>query len=166
MELRKHLLYLTGGFLALWLLLNSSVSWQVILAGVVISWLLVFFYAGSQYAGLGNLRVNRVTIKAFFGYIPLFLRELIKSNLDVAFRVINPSLPINPGIVEVKTRLKSPLGRLVLANSITLTPGTLTVETQGDSLFIHWIDVSSPDIEIATQEIVSTFESYLEVIYG
>ena len=82
--------------------------------------------------------------------------------IDTDDFLIDPTLPINPGIVEVKTRLKSPLGRLVLANSITLTPGTLTVETKDDSFFIHWIDVSSQDIESATQKIVRTFEKYLE----
>jgi multicomponent Na+:H+ antiporter subunit E len=54
----------------------------------------------------------------------------------------------------------------VLANSITLTPGTLTVEAKEDSFFIHWIDISSPDIQTATEEIVKKFEKYLEVIYG
>ena len=54
---------------------------------------------------------------------------------------MSPSLPINPGIVEVKTRLTSKIGRLFPANSITLIPGTLTVHIKGDSLFIHWVDV-------------------------
>ena len=54
---------------------------------------------------------------------------------------MSPSLPINPGIVEVKTRLTSKIGRLFPANSITLIPGTLTVDIKGDSLFIHWVDV-------------------------
>ena len=81
-------------------------------------------------------------------------------------RVISPSLPINPGIVEVKTKLKTGIGRLALANSITLTPGTLTVDIKEDSLFIHWIDVTSTDIEGATKNIVANFEKYLEVIYG
>jgi len=92
--------------------------------------------------------------------------ELLKSNIDVALRVINPRLPINPGIVKVKTSLKSPLGRAVLANSITLTPGTLTVEMKNDYFYIHWIDVTSDDIEGATKAIVSHFEKYLETIFG
>lgn len=91
----------------------------------------------------------------------LFASELVKSNLDVARRVISPKLPINPGIVEIKTRLKHPTYRLILANSITLTPGTLTVEMIDDSLFIHWIDVTGKDIETATHEISEKYESYL-----
>jgi multicomponent Na+:H+ antiporter subunit E len=98
-------------------------------------------------------------------FVFIFLWELIKSNLDVARRVITPSLPINPGIVEVKTKLTSKMARMLLANSITLTPGTLTVDIIDNSLFVHWIDVSSDDINIATQEIVSTFENCLIEIY-
>ncbi|MCF8297634.1 MAG: Na+/H+ antiporter subunit E [Saprospiraceae bacterium] len=110
----------------------------------------------------------KFTPSAFFYtaiYIAVFLAELIKSNLDVAYRVISPSLPINPGIVEVKTKLKSKMARMLLANSITLTPGTLTVDIIDDTLFIHWIDVKSDDIELATKEIVSKFEKYLSKIY-
>ena len=92
--------------------------------------------------------------------------ELVKSNFDVAFRVLNPKLPINPGIVKVKTKLQSRMGRIFLANSITLTPGTFTVETKGEDYYIHWIDVTSENIEDATKEIISKFEKYLEVMFG
>jgi multicomponent Na+:H+ antiporter subunit E len=96
----------------------------------------------------------------------VFLVSLLKSNLDVALRVIKPIIPINPGIVHVKTKLKSPLARLILANSITLTPGTLTVETSGEDFYIHWIDVQAADERGATEAIVRNFEKYLEVIFG
>ncbi len=75
-------------------------------------------------------------------------------------------IDIHPGIVEIKTRLESPIGRLALANSITLTPGTLVVDMQGDSLFIHWINVTATDPVAATQAIAGRFEKYLKVIYG
>ena len=101
-----------------------------------------------------------------FAYVFAFSWALIKSNLDVAFRVIKPSLPINPGIVKVKTKLKTPIGKMMLANSITLTPGTITVDIKDDTLYIHWIDVTSTDIEEATKNIVVSFEKYLEVMYG
>ena len=55
---------------------------------------------------------------------------------------------------------------MILADSITLTPGTFTLEIKGDTLFIHWIDVKAQDVEQATKEIIRKFEKYLEVIYG
>ena len=100
---------------------------------------------------------------AYLGY--LFI-AIVRSNLDVAARVLRRRIPINPGIVKVRTRLKSRVGRMILANSITLTPGTLSVEMQGDCLFVHWIDVQDCDEQGATEEIVAGFEKYLEVIFG
>jgi multicomponent Na+:H+ antiporter subunit E len=90
---------------------------------------------------------------------------MIKSNLDVAKRVVDPKLPINPGIVKVKTKLKSDIAKLALANSITLTPGTLTIDVSGQYFYIHWIDVKDTDVQKASEDIVAGFEKYLEVIF-
>jgi multicomponent Na+:H+ antiporter subunit E len=103
----------------------------------------------------------------FCYYVPVFLWECLKANIDVAMRVLNPKLPINPGIVKVKTTLKSDTGLTFLANSITLTPGTFCVDIDGESgvLYIHWIDVKTQDVEKATQAIVTKFEKILEKIF-
>jgi len=152
-------------FLALFWVLLTSPDRQELIAGVaVILFLMLIFFR--QSAVFGEFKLTLKSIFYSIIYIFVFLFALIRSNLDVAFRVLNPKLPINPGIVKVKTSLKSRTGRLVLANSITLTPGTLTVETRGDYFYIHWIDVESGDVEKATHEIVSTFEKYLEVMFG
>ena len=66
----------------------------------------------------------------------------------------------------MRTRLTSRMGRLLLASSITLTPGTLTVALQGEWLYVHWVRVDADDIEGATASIVVGFERYLEVMYG
>jgi multicomponent Na+:H+ antiporter subunit E len=99
-------------------------------------------------------------------YIPVFFYHMIVANLDVAYRVLNPGLPIKPGIVKVKTKLKTNIGKATLANSITLTPGTLTVDIKDQYLYVHWINVISDDIEEATKEIVDKFEKYIVRIYG
>jgi multicomponent Na+:H+ antiporter subunit E len=76
--------------------------------------------------------------------------------------VLAPSLPINPGVVQVRTGLTSDLGRLLLANSITLTPGTLTVDVDADLLLIHWINCPPDvDMEEATRLIAADFEKHL-----
>ena len=84
------------------------------------------------------------------------------ANIDVAKRVIDPKLPINPGIVAIKTNLKQDYKKLILANSITLTPGTITMDVQDDTLFIHWIDVTTTDIKEASKEIAGSFEDTLK----
>ncbi len=98
-------------------------------------------------------------------YLVVFLRELIKSNFDVARRVITPSLPINPGIVKFKTKLPTDFAKMVLANCITLTPGTLTIDVIDDTFYIHWIDVKTTNPEEAFIEIAETFEKILLKIF-
>ena len=150
---------------SIWLLLNASLDPAVVITGVIVSVLLTIIFIGKQPI-FREMKLNPKALGFLIIYFFVFSIELIKANFDVAKRVLSPSLPINPGIVEVKTCLTSKLGRLILANSITLTPGTLTVDIKGDSLFIHWIDVKSKDIDKATKKIVLNFEKYLEVIYG
>ncbi len=149
----------------IWVLLNNKLSLEVLAFGGLIAVVVAIMFHRS-YDIFEALKLNPKAIVYWFVYIFVFLTELVKSNLDVAFRVISPKLPINPGIVEVKTKLKSKLGRMILTNSITLTPGTFTVELLGDRIFVHWIDVKSEDIEEDTRLIVHKFEKYLEVIYG
>lgn len=101
----------------------------------------------------------------FLQYIPIFLWECIKANLDVAYRVLHPKMPIKPGIVKVKTTLKTNIAKTFLANSITMTPGTLSVDIVGNSLYIHWIYVRDKDTEKATRIIVDKFEKHLKRIF-
>src|SRR6056297_1673863 len=148
-----------------WILLNNSFEPIKLGIGAILSLSLAIIFC-SRCDVFSELKLTPVALFYTFVYIFVFLYELVKSNLDVARRVITPSLPINPGIVEVKTKLKSKMGRMILANSITLTPGTLTIDIQDDTLYIHWIDVKSEDINEATEQIVRKFEKYLEKIYG
>ncbi len=148
----------------IWIFLAGTSSQELIIGGLVAVVITLLFH--QKLSMLEDIKLSPRSIIFMFRYTFVFLWELIKSNIDVAMRVISPKLPINPGIVKVKTNLRSPIGRAFLANSITLTPGTLTVEMREDSFYIHWIDVTSENIEGATQEIVSKFEKYLEVIFG
>jgi multicomponent Na+:H+ antiporter subunit E len=102
----------------------------------------------------------------FLLFVPVFLWECIKANFHVAYLVLHPAMPIHPGIVRVKTKLRSDSGRTMLANCITLTPGTLTIDVtpEGD-LYVHWIDVRARDVQHATEYIVSRFERLLLHIF-
>ena len=64
-------------------------------------------------------------------------REVIKANVDVARRILSPSLPINPSVILVKASQRTDMGRVTYANSITLTPGTVSVDLQGDTIKVH-----------------------------
>lgn len=148
-----------------WILLNGNLSLDTLLVGVLASVAIVIFLREST-SFLSDFRTTPRAFIASVQYLGYFLKELVKSNIALAGVVLSPELPINPGIVKVRTRLKSKMGRLMLANSITLTPGTLTVEMEGEWLYIHWVNIESDDIDGATARIVAGFEQYLEVIYG
>jgi multicomponent Na+:H+ antiporter subunit E len=161
----KNIIVIFGILILLWILINNTFDLLSIAVGAVLA-LLISVILCRRCDVFAEINLTPKAFVYTFIYIFVFLSELMKSNLDVAKRVISPSLPINPGIVKVKTKLKSKMGRMILANSITLTPGTFTIDIIDDTLYIHWIDVLSEDIEKATKEIVSKFEKYLEVIYG
>lgn len=98
-------------------------------------------------------------------YIFVFSWECLKANLDVAYRVLHPDLPIKPGIVKVKTNLKTHVARTTLANSITMTPGTLTVDIIDDYFYVHWIYVKSTDPAKYAEDISGRFEKYIKKIF-
>lgn len=100
-----------------------------------------------------------------FLYIPIFLVELVKANIDVAFRVLSPKMPINPGFVKVPTKIKSELGKLTLVNSITLTPGTISVDVDEQSIYVHWINLKGENDMDYQKNISSKFEKVLRRIF-
>lgn len=70
-------------------------------------------------------------------YLPWLLKEIAKSSWDVSKRVLDPRLPISPSVVELNALQRSSVGRVTFANSITLTPGTLTLSVNGSRILVH-----------------------------
>lgn len=149
----------------IWLIANSSLAFDTVIAGAVVSAIIALAFSSFSRV-YSVIRWSPVVIYHYLMYLGVFLIELIKANVNVMRLVFSPHIDIKPGIVEIKTGLKSPIGRLALANSITLTPGTLVVDIRDDSLFIHWINISATDPVAATEAISARFEKYLKVIYG
>ncbi|NEX22883.1 Na+/H+ antiporter subunit E [Thiorhodococcus mannitoliphagus] len=138
-----------------WLGLTNSLDPQELVAGLLVSAAVVWLAVPARPAGASDRSWRLLPLLA---YLPVFLKNLFLSNIDVARRVLSPSLPINPGIVRVKTQLKEPYQRLILANSITLTPGTVTLEMEGEDMYVHWIDVKETDPERAGAAIKDEME--------
>lgn len=149
----------------LWLLLTRPFSVGEFVVGAVAATIISLVSIGSLDI-LGAIRTGPRAFVAALAFLAVFLVALVRANLDVAFRVLKPSLPIAPGIVRIQTSLSTPLARALLANAITLTPGTITVETRDDIFYVHWISVAEGDIGEATRRIVGKFERYLEVFLG
>ena len=159
----KYLLTLIFLFI-LWILLTSTLAWEELTTGLIFAaFIALFGYSYFTERGLSGITLKKTLY--FLLYIPVFFWEMMKANFDVAYRVVHPKMPIRPGIVQIKTNLKSDMAKLILGNSITLTPGTLTVEIVKDNLLIHWINVKTEDIDKATDIIGKRFETYLKVIF-
>jgi len=162
----KHLsryIATVAALFCLWLLLTSTGNVQEVVAGAVLALLVAALgYKGFTSRGLRMFSPRRLACLLI--YLPVFFWEMIKANFDVAYRVIHPRMPIRPGIVAIKTGLKSDIGKFFLANSITLTPGTLTMDVRGEYLFVHWINVTDEDVEKASELIGARFEKYLKAI--
>jgi len=149
-----------------WTILTWPPDMQHFITGTVVS-LLVVYITWDIFTTKPRILKDPKRYLWFVVFVPVFIWECFKANIDVAYRVAHPALPINPGIVKVKTNLKSHLGLTFLANSITLTPGTMSVDISPEEgyLYIHCIDVKAKDIEEATKIIVSKFEDILRRIF-
>ncbi len=174
--MRRITLFLVS--LVLWYLVSwpydfrtRTMDWQPLIIGVVLAAAASLLFSRIfTFPAVSPRRPARPRSIARWLWVPVYLAvffwAMLKANLDVLYRVAHPALPIRPGIVKVKTVLTSESGRTVLANSITLTPGTMTVDMTDDGyLYIHWINVEATDVEEATRKIVSDFERILSKMF-
>ncbi len=163
--MKSRIILFILGFVA-WLLLAWPPDYQHVLVGIFVA-ALVAFLTGDFFVSRPHIFAHPWRYFYFLAYIPVFIWECLKANIDVAYRVIHPKCPINPGIVKVRTSLKNDSAITFLANSITLTPGTLTVDVDKEKgiIYVHWINVRTKDIEEATQRIVYRFERILKKIF-
>ena len=122
--------------LSFWLLLSGEFT-SVILASAVVACTLIAVFSNDLLfeRGVDIGAFLRKTI-AYIGYTPWLLKEIVKANIDVAKRTLSPSMPIDPCVIRFKTDLKTDLGITTLSNSITLTPGTVTLSANKKGEFI------------------------------
>lgn len=150
---------------AAWMALTAGAGAQEIAAGVVVA-LVVTLAAGHFLSGFprhGLLRRAGFSLLYFFR----FLWEMIKANVHVAMIVLHPHRPIRPGIIKIRTGLTRDTALTILANSITLTPGTFTVDVnpEGRELYVHCLSVDATDIEENTRRIGGRFERILKEVF-
>jgi len=165
MKRAKSFLYLLSLLFLVWLGFTVTFQWQELTIGAIIAFgLAILLFKTYVKLGLPPLGVKRLLFSLI--YILIVFKEIIKANIDVAYRAIHPQVPINPGIVIINTDLEQDVAKMILANSITLTPGTFTLDIIGDKLLIHWINVETESVDEATEIIGERFERYLRVIFG
>lgn len=129
-------------FFVAWIIFNGQVTLEILLFDVVISTaMLAFMCKFMDYSLQKEIHVYKKSIY-FLAYIVLLIREIIKANLAIIPRILTVEEEMDPVIVTFRTGLKSDFTRMLLANSITLTPGTITVSMEDDLYTIHCLDTS------------------------
>jgi multicomponent Na+:H+ antiporter subunit E len=131
----RHAINLGLFLFAIWVLLSGHYTPLMILFGVLSTLFVVFL---ATRADLIDRETQPVLIKLSVLFYWVWLgREIIKSNIDVARRILSPGLPISPTVFTIRASQKSELGRVTYANSITLVPGTVTMDVDGDVFTVH-----------------------------
>ena len=121
---------------AFWVLLSGQFDAFHLTLGAICSSLVAYLYHDLLFA---NVRVGDMRIVAwrFITYIPWLLYQILMSNIHVASLVLRRKMPIDPRIVTFKTKLETDISCVALANSITLTPGTITMEIRDGVYYVH-----------------------------
>lgn len=125
---------------ALWLIFNGKVTLELVLFGIVLSVAVYLFcWKFLEYSPKRELLALRLLPQGI-GYFFVLVWEVIKANCSAIGLIVSPKYEVEPLLVTFRTPLKTDLARTVLANSITLTPGTITVELTDDEFKVHCLD--------------------------
>ncbi|KJS85507.1 MAG: hypothetical protein JM58_08715 [Peptococcaceae bacterium BICA1-8] len=137
----KHLIALTVILFVFWILLSGKMEAKYLTIGfvtsVVSAWLTLSLLRLPSADGKGYFMVFDFPYGKYAFYWVWLIKEIVKANIDIALVVLNPKLPINPQVVNFKRPMDNPMAHVTLANSITLTPGTITVDVQNGTYIIH-----------------------------
>lgn len=129
----------------LWLIFNGTITLETVIFGIVISGLIYWF--GCSFMGMSPKKELRYAKKAgiFLEYVAVLFVEVIKANIVTIKMVLSHRYDIEPVIVSFDVHFETRLCRVLFANSITLTPGTITVDIIGDRYKVHALDISYTD---------------------
>tara|TARA_B100000131_G_C17965111_1_gene552032 strand:- start:430 stop:912 length:483 start_codon:yes stop_codon:yes gene_type:complete len=133
---------------AFWIFLSGKFSLILLLSGLISS-LLVSYMSNDLLIGNSDIRLGFIRTIKFIRFLPWLLWQVVLANIDLALRTLHPKMPINPILINIKNDLKSDLGMVILANSITLTPGTVTIDVNKNEFLVHVIS------EKAAQSLIS-----------
>ncbi|MBP3470159.1 MAG: Na+/H+ antiporter subunit E [Lachnospiraceae bacterium] len=132
-------------FYVLWIVFNGQLTWEIAVIGLFVAGLIYAFLCKFMGWSLKkDLRIIKYTI-FMVGYLFVLLWEILKANMATIRLVFTEKYEREPVLVTFKTNIKSPVLRVLLANSITLTPGTITVSLQDNEYTVHALDKELAD---------------------
>lgn len=127
-------------FLLLWIIFNGKITLEILLIGLVLSTVLFAFCCKfMNYSVRRDIRMLKL-LPMVFQYAVILIIEIMKANRQVLYFITTPRYQVEPQIVHFTSGLKSETARVILANSITLTPGTITVGLEGKEFYVHCLD--------------------------
>lgn len=145
----RHFIVLTLVLFTFWVLLSGKMQPKYLIIGfgsaVISSWITLPLLRLPSASGKGYFYAFDFPYGKYFIYWFWLLKEIVKANIDIALVVLNPKLPINPQMVKFKKPMANPLAHVTLANSITLTPGTITVDVDNGVYTIHALTDSAAE---------------------
>ena len=129
-------------FFAAWIIFNGRVTLEIALFGIAVSGAMFAFICKFMDYSLEKERTFYKKLPLFCKYAALLVKEIIKANLEVCRMILTRREVMEPVLVKIHTDLRTETARVILANSITLTPGTITVSLTGQELLVHCLDKS------------------------
>ena len=132
-------------FFLAWVIFNGRLTLEIALFGVAVSALVFWFICKFMGYSLEKERTFYRKLPLFCKYVLLLLKEIGKANLAVCRLIVTRKEVVEPVLVKIHTNLKTETARVILANSITLTPGTITVSLRDQELLVHCLDKSLAD---------------------
>lgn len=130
------------GFFLLWVIFNGNFTLEICIFGIVISVVLFAFACKFMDYSLKKEFLFYKKAFLFIGYIFLLIKEIVKANFGVIHMILSQQEEAQPVLATFRSDLKTVTGKALLANAITLTPGTITVSLEGDQYMIHCLDES------------------------
>lgn len=162
-----------SAFIALllsWFIFAGKITADVVIVGSAASLLVTFFFSDLLFREVNHRLpwyhyLRKLTLLLLF--VPVFFYEAVSAAFKVSKHVFEKNPSFNPGIVKVKTELTDITGLSLLANLITLTPGTLTLDYDRNEqvYYIHWIDVETVKQAELKKKLIARFENWIEVIF-
>ena len=153
-----------------WIIFSGKITVDVLIIGSAASLLVTLFFSDMLFREVHRELpwyhyLRKLLLLLLF--IPVFFYEAITAALKVSKHVFEKDPSFNPGIVKVKTELTDITGLSLLANLITLTPGTLTLDYDRSekAYYIHWIDVETVEEAEMKKKIIARFERWVGVIF-
>lgn len=127
-------------FFLIWIIFNGQLTWEIVAVGAVIAGLMYAFICKFlDYKPQTDLLIGKKLFLILY-YVVVLVKEIIKANFTVIRMITSSQIEMEPVIVRFKTTLKTTPARILLANSITLTPGTITVFMEEDEFVVHCLD--------------------------